>query len=33
MQFQEPAVFLFSGKEAPNLLDPLYWAHFSHWPP
>jgi hypothetical protein len=27
----EPALSLSSGKEAPNLEDPLAWAVFIHW--
>jgi hypothetical protein len=29
----EAAVFLLSGKEAPNLVDPLDWIILNHWAP
>jgi len=31
--FQKPTLILFSGKEAPNLVDPLGGAILSHWAP
>jgi len=27
----QPALFLSSGKEAPNLVDPLDWAILNQW--
>jgi hypothetical protein len=31
--FWKPALFLFLGKEAPNLVDPLHWDIISHSAP
>jgi len=32
-KFQKPALFLFSGKDAPNLVEPLNWASLHLWAP
>ena len=31
--FWKPALFLYSGKDAPNLVDPLDPASLIHWAP
>jgi len=31
MAYQELALFPFSGKEAPTVVDPLDWAILNHW--
>jgi len=31
--FRTPIVFLFLGKEAPNLVDPLDWVILNHQAP
>jgi len=33
MMFWKVAVFQSSGKEVPNMMDPLDWATLSHWTP